>query len=74
MKLMIASDIHGSAFTPEKCWRPTTEKKQTSSFYWGIFSTMVHEMTCQKSMRQKKNDNAMLNAEESRRFCGQRKL
>ena len=37
MKLLIASDIHGSALYCDKLLGRTKGKKQTGSFYWEMF-------------------------------------
>ena len=55
MKIMIASDIHGSAFYCEKMIEAYREReKQISCCFWGTSYITDREMICQKNTIQRK--------------------
>lgn len=54
MKLMIASDIHGSAFYCEKMIEAYKREGQTGYYCLGIFFIMDRGMISRRDMHQKK--------------------
>ena len=54
MKLMIASDIHGSALYCRQMLEAYRRKARTVCSFLGIFCTTVHAMTCRKNMPPKR--------------------
>ena len=53
MKLMIASDIHGSAYYCEKMIEAYKREKLTNYYYYVTFFIMGQEMICQKTTTQR---------------------
>lgn len=58
MKLMIASDIHGSAYYCEKWLRHIKGSRQTDFFCLAIFFIMDQGMTFRVNMTRKSHFNA----------------
>ena len=68
MKLMIASDLHGSAFYAGSCLPPWSASSRTSCCCWGIFYTTVPATTCPEGYAPKEVI-AMLNPLRERLLC-----
>lgn len=68
MKLMIASDIHGSAFYCEQMLEAYKREAQTNYYYQGIFFIMDREMICRKDMHRSAVI-AMLNPMKKELLC-----
>ena len=53
MKIMIASDIHGSAYYLEQLLNRYDEENPDNSFFLETFFTMVRAMICQRVTPQR---------------------
>lgn len=70
MKLMFASDLHGSLPATKKRWKFLTAVGRNGWCYWGIYSTTGHAMRYRQVISRQRLQNVLIPIKTRLLLCG----